>query len=182
MDLISFISSIEVTPDNLVVENELDQESSFVSRFYTPHSAVSELARKVLENIQMNQIPTTVKRVKKESLAHHFIHSNFRETYPSLFKYIKILLLECFAIAYTIDYDPKLTKFLTQEDIQDTIETLKYILDVVSLDVRYPEIINGLHDLNVDLGYIKGQVPVIRSRASIKNQEQTQTQGGDTNE
>lgn len=160
-NFISFIRNLEIDPDNLVVENILDRESDFISQYYTPNNRVSELGRKVLESLNRQRVRTHPGTLDKGSLGYLILRSDFLTHYKNIETLLKIILLESFSIEIAIFHDESFRKYLSKEDIKDTRETLKFVLDIISLDPRYSEIISHLQDLNVSLGYIEAQVPVI---------------------
>lgn len=153
---------MEITPDNLIVENKLDKETDFVSRFYTPHSSIGELSRKVLESIQAKEIRTTSGDLEYDSLGYLIQHSKLLKVHPNLKRYFQIIFLEVLSIEIAIDYVPELRELMDENVIKRVRENIKYTLDVISLDPRFTKIIEHLQNLEVDLGYIEAQVPVIK--------------------
>lgn len=159
---ISFLGRLEISPKNMIVENALDKETDFVSRFFTPHSSIGELSRKMLESIQAREIRTSSRESNYNSLGYLVLHSSLLETHPNLKPYLQAILLEALAIEIAINHVPELREFMNEKDIEKVRENISYTLDIISVDPRYTMIIEHLHDLYVILGYMQAQVPAIK--------------------
>ena len=162
-ELLDFVTTIKVSPNNIVVENTLDAELPFVSRYYTAHKGLSELGRYVLQDIQRGQVSYTRKQLDTNSLTYLAKHSGLLTEYPSLTTYFKILILESYAIMYAVEEKASYRKHLNKKDIRKVRTTLKYILDIIGMDVAYEAIITHLQDLDIELGYIEAQADLIRN-------------------
>lgn len=161
-EFIDFLRRLEITTDNVVVENQLDKETDFVSQYFTPHSSIGELSRKILETIHARELLTTNSKIKKDSLGDLILNSNLLKVHPNLRQYIQIILLESLAIEIAIDHIPKLREHMSEEDIDKVRENIVYALDIISVDPRFTEIYKHLQELYIDLGYIQAQIPVIK--------------------
>lgn len=168
-EFIDFLGRLEVSPDNTIIENVLDKESDFVSQYFTPHSSIGELSRKVLETIQAREIRTTNANMKKNSLGDLVLSSKLLDIHPNLRPYIQAILLESLSIEIAIDHIPEFIKYLNEDDIGKVRENITYTLDIISVDPRFVDIIKHLNDLYVNLGYIQAQIPVIKEEEGGNN-------------
>lgn len=160
--LISFLGDLEVTPYNTIVQNVLDKDSDFVSEYFTPHSSIGELSRKLLESIQAREVHTSSKELRKDSLGDLVLKSDLLRVHPNLKPYMQAILLEAVSLEIAINHVPELGEYINEGDIGKVRETIKYTLDVISVDPRFTEINIQLQELYINLGMLQAQVPVIK--------------------
>lgn len=162
--LIRFISYLETDPDNVIVNNVIDQEPNFISRFYTPNLRISPLASKVLKELQDNSFLTTNRDVSPNSLIGQLSNSNLKAENPHLYQIAQTIVLESFSLIYAIEDKEELIKFISADDINLVRTNLKYLLDAIGTNHKYTDMIENIQQMDVTLGYIEAQVPVIKNR------------------
>lgn len=160
--LLRFISSYEIAPNNDLVLNTLDREAEFISRFYTPRLRVSELASYVLKDIQANRITPTRRHPNKGSFLEKVTQNNMRDNDPALYQLAKIIMLEVFSVVYLVDHKKEYAEYLTEPDMQQARANVKYFLDAISGTEKYLDLVEHLHQFDISLGYIQGQIPVLK--------------------
>lgn len=160
--LLRFISSYEIAPNNELVLNTLDKEASFVSRFYTPRLRVSELASRVLRDIEGEQIKPVNRNPVEGSFLDKITKSNLRAENPRLYQIAKIIMLEVFSVVYLVDYKPEYAEYLSEAELRQARVNVKYFLDAISGQDKYLDLVEHLHNFDISLGYIQGQVPVLK--------------------
>lgn len=160
--LIRFIAGLNLHPDNTIVLNKLDTNLSFVSRFYTPHFKVSILGKHVLEDVTKGVIPSRLIQTEEENLTTYIQNSDLRTTHPMLYTLARAVVLETFSLVYTLNDRKEYIRFLDEEDVQDTRETIKYLCDALAKIEKYNRIVKGLQDLDIHLGYIQKEIPAVR--------------------
>lgn len=164
--LLRFISSFDIDPNNTVITPTALDSAEFVSMFYTPQLRVSKLASKVSEEldtgvIAKNELPN------KDSFMYKLQTSDLKETKPYVYQLAKVVMLECFSIVYAIKHENKLLKYLEKEDIRTARTNLKYILDSLGKDQKYMGMTEDINKLDISLGYIQAQIPVIRGEMNV---------------
>lgn len=160
--LLRFISSYEIAPNNELVLNTLDKEAEFVSRFYTPRLRVSELASRVLRDIEGNQIKPVNRNPAEGSFLDKVLKGSLKEDNPNLYQIAKIIMLEVFSVVYLVDHKPDYAQYLSERDLRQARMNVKYFLDAISGQEKYLNLVSHLHEFDISLGYIQGQIPVLR--------------------
>lgn len=163
--LLRFISSFEIAPNNFLILNTLDKEAEFVSRYFTPRLRVSELASYVLKDIQSEQILPMKTPPIEGSFLEAIEGTSMREDDNNLYQISKIILLEAFSIHYLLEHKREYTKYLNERDIQQARTNMKYLLDAIGRKDSYDVLRDHLYDFDISLGYIQGQIPVLRKEA-----------------
>lgn len=160
--LLRFISSYEIAPNNDLILNTLDREADFVSRFYTPRLRVSELASRVLRDIEGEQIRPVNRNPAKGSFLEKIIDNNLKVENPNLYQIAKIIMLEVFSVVYMVDHKPEYAEYLSESELRQARTNIKYFLDSISGQDKYLELVEHLHSFDISLGYIQGQIPVLK--------------------
>lgn len=160
--LIRFMSYLDVDPDNVIMSNVIDQEPNFISRFYTPNLRVSPLAAKVLAALHTDTFLTINRDVSADSLIGQLTASNLRTENPYVYQLTQTIVLEAFSLVYAIEDREELVKYINADDINRVRINLKYVLDAIGKDHKYTSLIENIQELDVTLGYIEAQVPVIK--------------------
>lgn len=164
--LLRFISSYEIAPNNELVLNTLDKEAEFVSRFYTPRLRVSELASQVLKDIEGEKIKPVNRDPAKDSFLEKVLKGDLKVEKPNLYQIAKIIMLEVFSVVYLVDNKPGYAQYLSEQDIRQARMNVKYFLDAISGEDKYLELVEHLHNFDISLGYIQGQIPVLKGEVS----------------
>lgn len=157
-----FISSYEIAPNNELIYNTLDREAEFISRYYTPRLRVSELASFVLKDISSETIKPINKSVAKDSFLEKVFESNMKDRNPHLYQLAKTILLEVFSLVYLVDHKQNYAKYLSESDLRQVRMNIKYFLDAIGGEERYLNLVEHLHQFDISIGYVQGQVPVIK--------------------
>lgn len=161
-EFIDFIGRLEITPENAIIENVLDKDSEFVSRYFTPKASIGELSRKVLESIHAKEVITTNNKLRAGSLGDLLLNKRLINTHPNLKPYLQAILLEVVALDVAIEHAPELRQYVNEKDISRVRDNITYALDLISIDPRFTKEYKHLQDLYINLGYIEAQVPVIK--------------------
>lgn len=166
-DLLRFIRYINVNVEGEVVMNVVDDTPNFISRFYTPHFRTNKISSNILDLIADNSIAEINKSLSKDCLTYKFLHSGLKLTDPYIYSLAQVVILESFALIYAIEEQPTLYKSIEESDVQTTRENVKYICDYLGENSQYTDIIMDLHSMDVALGYIQKQIPLIQGGVPI---------------
>ena len=162
MEFINFVGDLEVTPKNMIIENSLDKDLEFVSRYFTPRPSIGELSRKILEAIHAREVRTSSRKLGQGSLGRLILDSDLLKVHPNLTKYMRVILLEVLALDIAINHLPELGEYINKKDINRVRENIKYSMDIISVDPRFVSEYANLSELYISLGYIEAQVEVIK--------------------
>lgn len=165
-EYLRFISSFEVAPNNEIIYNTLDKEAEFISRYYTPRLKVSELATFVLRDIYSEKIRPVRQETKKGTLLDIVKSSGMKDKTDNIYQLCKLIGLEIFSMWYAIEHQKDYRKYFSQRDIRQVRNNILYVLDVIGDREDYLDLIELLHELDIHVGYIQGQVPVIKGEDS----------------
>lgn len=163
--LIRFITSFDVDPDNSVVSTALDS-AEFISRFYTPQLKVSMLSSQLLESLVDKDLKMRNIDLNKDSLLYKIQTSDLRTTKPYTYALAKTVALECFSIIFAVEQEERMLKYLNVDDIKRARTNLKYILDDLGDSQKYANMTGDIGKLDIALGYIQKQVPVLRGETN----------------
>lgn len=166
-NLIRFIASLDIKPNNVVYLNGLDMKFDFVSRFYTPHISISVLANNVLRDIATGMVPTTVLQNTEYGILRDIEESGIKTINRSMYTLIRIVLLETFSIVYTLNDKQNFIRYVEIDAIDDLRQNIKYLIDALGKDNRYSKITQSLQILLTDLGYIQAAIPEMKERWRI---------------
>lgn len=161
-DLMRFIRYINVDEMGEVVMNVIDAEPNFISRFYTPQFRVNKVSSSILTLIADNGISETNKQLSEDSITYKLLNSGLKLTAPYVYQLAQTIVLECFALIYAVEEDETLFKYIDEDDVKITRENVKYIIDYLGTDRDYTDIVMDLHSMDVALGYVQRQIPVIQ--------------------
>lgn len=162
-----FISSFELSPNNDVIFNLLDSgEEEFVSKYYQPQYKVSELASQVLRDIKTERIRPIKGTVTKGSFLHLVENSPLRTRKESIYQLCKMLGLELFSIWYAVEHRKDYGKYFSQIELRQVRNNILYIMDYLGDKDEYLDLMVQLHELDIHVGYIQAQVPVIKGELS----------------
>src|SRR5699024_9484336 len=138
--LLRFLNALDtdLTSSNM---NLLDEEVSFVSKFYTPQLQLIELAKKVLTNLKTHDKPELLKVQA-----------------PRMYLILQSIVLEAYAIVNCFVENPSSLKYLTEEDISITRENLNYVADYLGNYDDYNSVVLDLRDLDLCFSAIELQL------------------------
>lgn len=166
-DLMKFISYLKIDINNKVIENVIDKEPNYISRFYTPKLVVSSLASRLLMIINNDKFIETNKSLSADTLTVKMLNSGLRLSNPYVYNLAQTVVLESFALIFMIEEDMTLLKFIDSTDVAQIRQNVKYILDNLGSDDRYMSITKDLQNMDVALGYIEAQIPLMKQE--LKN-------------
>src|SRR5699024_6996871 len=83
--LLRFLNALDtdLTASNM---NLLDEEVSFVSKFYTPQLQLSELAKKVLTNLKTDDIPVLEREFNDNTIIHKANNTLLKVQAPRMYR------------------------------------------------------------------------------------------------
>ena len=157
-----FIRYIQVDELGDVVTNVIDDEPNFISRFYTPQFRVNKISSDILAFINDNDIGELNVQLSKDSLTYKLLISGLKLSAPYMYQLAQTVVLECFALIYAIEENQDMFRYIDEDDVKTTRENVKYIIDYMGENKDYTDIIMDLHSVDVALGYIQKQIPVIQ--------------------
>lgn len=166
-EFISFTTSIEIDENNFLIENRLDSDFELISRYYTPQNRINEATRQVVTEFKRQHKEFKGHNLEEGRLAYNVLRSNILHEYKKLTPYFRLVLLESYVITLVTQEPNSYIKYVEDTDISNIQESIKYVLNILGMDLRYKEIIKQLNDLNIDLGYIKAQLPVIHNDLKV---------------
>lgn len=162
-DLLRFIQYLNIDSYGNVITNVIDdEEPNFISRFYTPHFRVNKVSEKVLERIQDKDIVANNTTLDKDSLTYKLTQTGLKLSAPKIYQLAQATVLDAFSLIYTIEEERELIKYFEQEDIQQTRESVQYLIDYLGNDQKYSSIAMDFMGMDTALGYIQGQVPLLK--------------------
>ncbi|CAD0299968.1 Phage protein [Enterococcus phage 156] len=161
-DLLRFFRYLNVDISGEVVANVIDDQPNFISRFYTPHTRVNKISSTLLDIVRDNDIGETNKALSKDSLTYKFLKSGLKLSSPRIYELAQIVVLESFALIYAIEEEPEMFKMINESDVKQTRENVKYLIDCLGGAKDYTGIVMDLQSMDVALGYIQEQVPLIQ--------------------
>lgn len=161
--LLRFIQSVNISNQGEIIRNVLDtEEPNFVSRYYTPKLTVTGVSKKVQAKINTGEIKQNNKRLTNNTLTIHLMNSDLKLSRPYLYTVAQGIILDAFAIVYTIEEDKDLLAEVEQRELTQTRTNIRYLIDALGGEEKYQEIVKGFHELNVAIGYIENQLPILK--------------------
>lgn len=162
-DLLRFIRSINISNQGEIIRNVLDnEEPNFVSRYFTPKLTVTGASKKVQSRIISGEIKQKSRKLSNNTLTINLINSDLKLTRPYLYMVAQGIILDAFTIVYVIEDAKEWLVDIEQKELKQTRANIKYLIDALGGDERYTTIIKDLHDLNVAIGYIESQLPLLK--------------------
>ncbi|ANT44778.1 hypothetical protein HOR18_gp115 [Staphylococcus phage vB_SscM-1] len=164
--LLRFLNSIQ-TDGSSIQYNILDEETTFVSKFYTPNLQLSELSKKVLYDIQNNNIKTAEQDFNIDSMVNKIEKTTLKVQAPRIYRIMQNIVLEAYAIINCFLENPESLKYLTSTDIMIARENINYIADFLSDYDEYRSVITDLRELEICFGYLEYQLPLIKKESEV---------------
>lgn len=166
-ELIRYISGLPIANDGTIVRNEMDTDDTFESELYTPTYSVSVLARIVQNTLNNGTIEVVDVPVEKDTITWHVLRSDLDTYAPNIDLLMRSVLLESFALVYSITEARENLKYITYKDIFRIKENINYLADYMGTEDKYLHMIEYLRSMNVSLGYIQHQVDVIMNEGRV---------------
>lgn len=159
--LLRFLNNINLNNTNIQY-NLLDENIGFVSRYYTPNIQLSELAQRVLNDIQHNNIKTAEKDLNKNSIVNKIDKTMLKVQAPRIYFILQTIIMESYAIVNCFVENIDSIVYLTERDVKIARENLNYVADYLSDYEEYSSIVTDLRELDICFGYIELQLPLIK--------------------
>ena len=159
--LLRFLNNINLNSTNIQY-NLLDENIGFVSRYYTPNIQLSELAQRVLNDIQHNNIKTAEKDLNKNSIVNKVDKTMLEVQAPRIYFILQTIIMESYAIVNCFVENIDSIVYLTERDVKIARENLNYVADYLSDYEEYSSIVTDLRELDLCFGYIELQLPLIK--------------------
>lgn len=159
--LLRFLNNINLNSTNIQY-NLLDENIGFVSRYYTPNIQLSELAQRVLNDIQHNNIKTAEKDLNKNSIVNKIDKTMLKVQAPRIYFILQTIIMESYAIVNCFVENIDSLVYLTERDVKIARENLNYVADYLSDYEEYSSVVTDLRELDICFGYIELQLPLIK--------------------
>ncbi|ASN67812.1 hypothetical protein 7AX1_179 [uncultured Caudovirales phage] len=159
--LLRFLNNINLNNTNIQY-NLLDENIGFVSRYYTPNIQLSELAQRVLNDIQHNNIKTAEKDLNKNSIVNKIDKTMLKVQAPRIYFILQTIIMESYAIVNCFVENIDSIVYLTERDVKIARENLNYVADYLSDYEEYSSVVTDLRELDICFGYIELQLPLIK--------------------
>lgn len=161
-DLYRFLSGLSVDGNGEIIENVLDKNISYVSKFYTPTIRVASATSRVLDKLKNNLVIGTNNDSDTNSLVYILQHTDLAITNPDIYRTCQAVLADCFTLVYAAETDPSVFKDLSKSDIDNTINSCLYLADYFSSieddSGKYYPLVSGFTDMVTALGIIKSML------------------------
>ena len=161
-DLYRFLHGLSFDKTGAIIENELDSENGYVSKYYTPNLSVSIIATEAKSSIILNSQTGYNNTTDPDSLLYKIQHSTIAIETPKIYRICQAVLMDMYAIFYAYNESNDLFKDLSLADMDNTINNCLYLADYFSGDPRYTDIAGMFSNAVVALGVIKNNLSVLR--------------------
>ncbi|WNM50867.1 hypothetical protein Alsa2_CDS0253 [Staphylococcus phage Alsa_2] len=164
--LLSFFRTIQADYENTVVENMLDTEIAFVSKFYTPTLKLSTISNKILKEMKNGKIPITSYDVTNNSIVNKIENTNIKAQAPRIYLILQTIILEAYSLVNTFLENEENIEYISANDILIARDNINYVCDYLADYPEYSSIISDLRNLELNFGYIEKQLGVIKGEVS----------------
>ena len=164
--LLSFFRTIQADYENTVVENILDTEITFVSKFYTPTLKLSAISNKILKEMKNGKVPITSYDVTSNSIVNKIESTNIKVQAPRIYLILQTIILEAYSLVNTFLENEDNIEYISANDILITRDNISYVCDYLADYPEYSSIISDLRNLELNFGYIEKQLGVIKGEVS----------------
>ena len=162
----SFFRTIQADYENTVVENMLDTEITFVSKFYTPTLKLSAISNKILKEMKNGKIPITSYDVTNNSIVNKIENTNIKVQAPRIYLILQTIILEAYSLVNTFLENEENIEYISANDILITRDNINYVCDYLADYPEYASIISDLRNLELNFGYLEKQLGVIKGEVS----------------
>lgn len=163
--LLRFLNGLDLDMNNTRM-NLLDENVQFVSRFYTPHIQLSELALMKLKEIKSDDIPTLERQFNENTIVVKTESSDLKLQSPRMYNILQTIVLESYAIVNCFVESPDSLRYLTEDDLRITRQNINYVADYLSDYYEYNSIVLDLRDLDLCFGSLELQLPLIKKEVA----------------
>lgn len=164
--LLSFFRTIQADYENTIVENMLDTEITFVSKFYTPTLKLSTISNKILKEIKNGKVPITSYDVTSNSIVNKIESTNIKVQAPRIYLILQTIVLEAYSLVNTFLENEENIEYISANDIKIARDNIDYVCDYLADYPEYSSIISDLRNLELNFGYIEKQLGVIKGEVS----------------
>lgn len=167
-ELMRFITGIQISSDGTVPLNNLDDPTSFESELYTPEYSVSMLTLIVLKKIDREEIEIVNGSVPEHTITHKVLDSDLASFAPDIYLLARLVVLESFALVYSINESKEDIEYINKKDMQRLKENINYLADFMGTQGRYHSMVDVLRDMYISLGYLEHQTDVIMNFRQVR--------------
>ncbi|AID17883.1 hypothetical protein JBP901_gp171 [Bacillus phage JBP901] len=168
LDLVRFVSSVPVLPDGTIPLNEMGNAPQYVSTLYTPSFSVSALARLTLDDIKQNKVELINVPLDPRTIVAQVMDSDLATYNPRVYVLVCAVVLESFALLYSIEQTHTSLQYVTKKDILKIKQNINYISDYFGTERKYRKMIETLRDIDISIGYLENQVESIMNRWVVR--------------
>jgi hypothetical protein len=160
-DLVRFVSNIPVLNDGTIPINQIETTETFTSDLYSPVYSLSTVARMVQGLLNSGKIEVVNETLDSSTIVYKALNNDLASYAPNIYVLLRAVVLESFALLYTIENEPKNLQYMSAKDILRAKQNLNFIADYFSTETKYFHMIENLRDMNVSFGYLQNQIDVI---------------------
>jgi hypothetical protein len=160
-DLIRFVSNVPVLNDGTIPINQIETTETFISDLYSPVYSLSTVARMVQGLLNSGKIEVTTETLDSSTIVYKALNNDLASYAPNIYLLLRAVVLESFALLYTIENELKNLQYMSVKDIQRAKVNLNYVADYLSTEPKYFYMIENLRDMNISFGYLQNQIDVI---------------------
>lgn len=157
-DLYYAIKTLNISPDGTVIRNVLDEDSPYISQYYTPNLSVGSLCSKIKEELDINIVVQDYVTEYPNTIGYFLENSDLEQESLYAYDILKSVVVDCFCIIYALNVDTSYQKYITSVEIDNDLNNIFYIIDYLSGTLRYSDQIDNLYSLVDQLGVIKNQL------------------------
>ena len=161
-DLYRFLHGLSFDKTGAIIENTLDRENDYVSKYYTPNLSVSIISTEAKSSIVLDSTTGYNNTTDPDSLLYKIQNSTISVETPKIYRICQAVMMDMYSIFYAYNDDNDLFKDLTLNDMDNTINNCLYLADYFSGDPRYTDIASMFSNAVVALGVIKNNLAVLR--------------------
>lgn len=164
--LLSFFRTIQADYENTVLENMLDTDITFVSKFYTSTLKLSTISNKILKEMKNGKVPITSYDVTNNSIVNKIENTNIKVQAPRIYLILQTIILEAYSLVNTFLENEENIEYISANDILITRDNINYVCDYLADYPEYASIVSDLRNLELNFGYIEKQLGVIKGEVS----------------
>lgn len=161
-ELLRFVTPITYTEEGRLVITAKDKEQTYFSNFYDPVLAVNIQAQEFLNRIKRNEIEGEAKSLSSDAFILAVNKTPLKYNDKFVYLICQLVVLEMVSLQYSIEEDTSLMNYINESTINNTYKNIKYLIAYFSGKPEYNNILLGLEQMLIDVGYLKQQAPVIK--------------------
>ena len=161
-DLYRFLHGLSFDKNGVVIENELDKTSNYISKYYTPNLTVSLISTEAKSSIFLDSTTGYNDTTDPDSLLYKIQNSTIAVETPGIYRLCQVAIMDFYSISYAYHDDNTLFKDLTTADMDKTIANCLYLADYFSGDTRYTDIASLFTNAVAALGVLKNNLVTLK--------------------